>query len=189
MSGDAPRSALEAVAVVETASIARGFVVLDAIAKKAPVTVKRAAPVSPGKFVLLFGGELEATRESHQAALEVAGSNLVDELFLPGAHAALLPAIDAAIAVAPGDAVAIVEMSTVASAVLAADLALKAVNVAVLRLHLAVGVGGKGWFSLAGALADVEAALGAVRAGSREDRLVAVELIAQPHGEIRGFLS
>ncbi len=188
MSEGAPRSALEAVAVVETASIARGFVALDALAKKAPVTVKRAGPVSPGKFVLIFGGDVEATRESHQAALEVAGSGLLDELFLPGAHPALLPAIDQALAPAPGDAVGVVELSTVAAAVLAADVALKAVHVAVVRLHLAVGVGGKGWFTLAGALADVEAALAAVRSTAREDRLVAVELIAQPHGEIRGFL-
>lgn len=189
MSDGAPRSALEAVAVVEMASIARGFVVLDAIAKKAPVTIKRAAPVSPGKLVIVYGGDVEATHESHQAALEVAGSGLVDELFLPGAHAALLPAVDAALVPAPGDAVGIVEMSTVAAAVLAADAALKAVDVAVPRLHLAVGVGGKGWFTLAGALADVEAALAAVRGTARDDRIVAIELIPQPHGEIRGFLS
>lgn len=189
MSEGAPRSALEAVAVVETASIARGFVVLDAIVKKAPVTIKRAAPVSPGKLVILFGGDVEATRESHQAALEVAGSGLIDELLLTGAHPHLLPAIDAAIMPAPGDAVGIVEMSTVAAAVLAADVALKAVDVAVLRMHLAVGVGGKGWFTLAGALADVEAALLAVKASARDDRVVAIELIAQPHGEIQGFLS
>lgn len=189
MSEGARRSALEAVAVVETASIARGFVVLDAIAKKAPVTVRRAAPVSPGKLVILFGGELEATRESHQAALEVAGSGLVDELLLPGAHPALLPAIDAAVVPAPGEAVGIVETATVATAVHAADVALKAVAVAVVRMHLAVGVGGKGWFTLAGELADVDAALAAVKAAVREDRVVAIELIARPHGEIRGFLS
>jgi len=96
MTAGARTSSLEAVAVVETASIARGYVVLDAVAKKAAVTVRRAAPVSPGKLVLIFGGDVEATRESHQAALEAAGSGLVDELFLPGAHASLLPAIDAA---------------------------------------------------------------------------------------------
>jgi microcompartment protein CcmL/EutN len=182
------RSSLEAVAVVETGSIARGFVVLDALVKKAPVVVKAARPVSPGKLVILFGGGVEATRESWQAALEVAGSDLVDELFLPGAHPALLPAVDGALAPAPGDAVGIVEMSTVASALLAADVALKAVDVAVLKMQLAVGVGGKGWFTIAGALGDVSAALDAVKGTVREDRVVAIELIPQPHGEVRGFL-
>jgi microcompartment protein CcmL/EutN len=183
-----PASALEAVAVVETASIARGFVALDALVKKAPVVVKAARPVSPGKLVIVFGGDVEATRESHQAALEVAGSDLVDELFLPGAHPRLLPAVDRAIVPEAGDAVGIVEMSTVASAVQAADVALKAVDVSVLRMHLAVGVGGKGWFTLAGVLADVAAALDAVRGAVRDDRVVGIELIPQPHGEVRGWM-
>ena len=182
------RSALEAVAVVETGSIARGFVMLDALVKKAPVTVKRAQPVSPGKFIVLFGGDVESTREAHAVALEIAGSDVIDELFLPGAHSALLAAVDSALTVVAGESVGIVELTTVAAAVLAADTALKAVAVAVLRLHLAVGVGGKGWFTIAGALGDVSAALDAVKGAVREDRVVAVELIAQPHGEIRGWL-
>jgi microcompartment protein CcmL/EutN len=64
---------------------------------------------------------------------------------------------------------------------------MEAVDVAVVRLHLALGVGGKGWLTLAGQLSDVEAALDAVRATAKPDRLVGVELIAQPHAEIRGF--
>jgi microcompartment protein CcmL/EutN len=183
-----PRSSLEAVAVVETGSIARGLVMLDALVKKAPVVVKHARPVSPGKFVALFGGAVEVVKESHAAALEVAGSDLVDELFLPGAHDALLSAVDGALSLAEGDAVGIVEMSTIASAVSAADVALKAVDVAVLKMQLAVGIGGKGWFTIAGSIADISAALDAVRSSAREDRVVGIELIAQPHGEIRGWL-
>lgn len=181
-------SSLEAVAVVETGSIARGFVVLDALVKKAPVTVKVARPVSPGKFIILFGGDVEPTRESWQVALEVAGSDVLDELFLPGAHPMLLPAVDGTLGAAPGDAVGIVEMSTVATAVHAADVALKAVDVAVLKMQLAVGVGGKGWFTLAGALGDVGAALDAVKEAVRADRIVGIELIPQPHGEVRGWM-
>jgi microcompartment protein CcmL/EutN len=180
-------SSLQALAVIETQSIARGFVVVDAVVKKAPVTIKVARPVSPGKFLLVFGGGVAATLESIEEARSVAGSDVVDELFLPGAHPALLPAIDRALVMAAGESVGVVETATVAAAVLAADAALKAVDVAVLRLHLALGVGGKGWFTIAGALADVEAALDAVKASARPDRLVGVELIAQPHPEVRGF--
>lgn len=182
------RSTLEAVAVVETGSVARGFLALDALVKKASVTVKVARPVSPGKFVILFGGDVETTRESWQAALEVASSDIVDELFLPGAHPSLLPAVDGALGAAQADAIGIVEMTTVASAIQAADVALKAVDVAVLKMQLAVGVGGKGWFTLAGALGDVSAALDAVRDAVRTDRVVGIELIPQPHGEVRGWM-
>jgi microcompartment protein CcmL/EutN len=179
----------EAVVVVETGSIARGFVVLDAVVKRAPVSVKVARPVSPGKFLLLFGGGVEATAEGLEAARAAAGSDIIDELFLPGAHPALLPAIDQVVVPHRGEAVGIAEFATVAAGVRAADTALKAVDVSVLRLHLALGVGGKSWFSLAGPLADVEAALGCVRADAHPDRVVGLELIAQPHAEVRGFLS
>jgi microcompartment protein CcmL/EutN len=180
-------SAFEALCVIETASIARGFVVLDALTKKAPVSVKLARPVSPGKLVIVFGGDVESARESHACALEVAGSDLIDELFLPGAHERLLPAVDRDVSARAGESVGLVEMSTVAAAVLAADTALKAVDVDVVRMHLALGVGGKGWFALTGSLADVSAALDAVRAASHNERVVGIELIAQPHPEVRGF--
>lgn len=182
-------SGLQALAVIETASIARGFVVADAIIKKAPVTVRFARPVSPGRFLLVFGGGIESTLEGIQAGRIAAGSDVIDELFLPGAHPLLLPAIEQAFAPAEGDAVAIIETTTVASAVLAADVALKAVAISVLRMRLAMGVGGKGWFSIAGDLADVEAAVDAVRSATPHERLVATEVIAQPHPELRGFLS
>lgn len=181
-------TSLVALAVVETASIARGLVMLDALVKKAPVVVKHARPVSPGKFVVVFGGDVEVVKESHAAALEIAGSDVIDELFLPGAHESLLSAVDGALSLAEGDAVGIVEMTTIASALSAADTALKSVDVAVLKMQLAVGIGGKGWFTIAGSIADVSAALDAVKASAREDRVVGIELIAQPHGEIRGWL-
>ncbi|MBM4283129.1 MAG: BMC domain-containing protein [Deltaproteobacteria bacterium] len=177
-----------ALAVVETGSIARGFVVLDAVVKKAPVTIKLARPISPGRFLLVFGGDVDVTQESMETARSVAGSDIVDELFLPGVHPALLPAVDRAIVAEHGEAVGIVETTTVSSAVLAADLALKAVDVRVLRMHLALGTGGKGWFTLCGPVGDVDAALDAVRAGVRAERLVGLELIARPHAEVRGFL-
>jgi microcompartment protein CcmL/EutN len=179
----------EALAVIETASIARGFVVADAALKRAVVSVKHARAVTPGKFVFIFGGGVEATDEAMSAARATAGSNVIDELFLPGAHHALWPAIDGAIVPAAGDAIAIVETTGVAAAIAAADAALKAVAVSVAPLRLALGVGGKGWFTLAGALADVEAAADAVRATAKPDRLLALELIPQPHAELRGFLS
>jgi microcompartment protein CcmL/EutN len=179
----------EALAVIETSSIARGFVVLDAVVKKSPVTVKLARPISPGRFLLVFGGGVDVTLEGIEAARATAGSDVVDELFLPGIHPGLLPAVDRAVAPERGEAIGIVETSTVAAALLAADTALKAVDVTVLRMHLALGTGGKGWFTLCGPVGDVEAALDAVRASARPDRLVGVELIAQPHAEVRGFLS
>jgi microcompartment protein CcmL/EutN len=178
--------AYEAVALVEIGVIARGYVALDAIAKRAPVNVRFARAVTPGKFLILFGGEVASVEESLEAAKEVAGSDLIDELLLPYAHQALLPAMEGAMAPEPGDAVGVVETDTVASTLRAGDVALKATEVAVMKMHLAVGIGGKGYFTLAGDLASVEASLEAVRREIEAERLVGVELIPHPSDEVRG---
>ena len=179
----------EAIAVIEISSIAKGYVVLDAIAKRARVTVRYARPVTPGKFVILFGGDYACVEESFDAAREMAQSHLLDQLILPQAHPQLLPAMDGALNPTQREAVGIVEMHSVASAVEAADIALKACEVSVTRMQLAIGIGGKGYFVLAGPLADMEAALDTVRERVPEEKLVALELISNPHDEVRGFLS
>lgn len=179
---------LEAVALVEVESISKGYVTLDAIAKRARVTVKLARPVTPGKLIILFAGDVAAVEESLEAARETAGSQLLDELFLPYAHRSLLPALDGAVQPEPGESVGVVELSTVAATLEAADVALKATEIAVVRMHLAVGIGGKGYFTLAGELGDVEAALTAVRDHARPERVVGIELIPRPHAEVRGFM-
>lgn len=179
----------EALALVEITSIARGFLTLDALAKRAEVTVHWARPVTPGKFIILFAGGVASVGEALEAARECAQSLLLDEVLLPYAHRDLLGALRGRTQPEPGDAVGIVEMTTVASTVQMADVALKATEVAVLKLHLALGIGGKGYFNLAGELGDVEAALDAVRAEALAERVVGIELIPQPHAEVRGFMS
>lgn len=183
------RTPNEAVALVEIASIARGFVTLDQLAKRAEVTVHEARPVTPGKFIILFAGEVAPVQESLEAAREQAQSLLLDELLLPYAHRDLLAALKGRAEPEPGESIGIVEMASVASTVHMADVALKATEVAVLKMHLAIGIGGKGYFNLAGELADVEAALDAVKAAARDEQVVGVELIPRPHPEVRGFMS
>ena len=179
---------LAAVALLEIDSIARGYLCLDVVIKRAAVTVKHACPVTPGKFLLLFGGEVAEVEEALEAGRACVADQLLDELWLPGAHPQLLPSVAGAIAPAPGEAIGVVETSSVAAALLAADVALKVTEVSVLKLHLAVGIGGKGYFTLAGDHADVEVAVDAAAAAAAE-RLVATEVIARPHPEVRGFFS
>jgi hypothetical protein len=64
--------------------------------------------------------------------------------------------------------------------------ALKKANVRLTALQLAKGIGGKGWFSLAGVQHDVEAALDGAAASVEPHLLVATELIQRPHADLRG---
>ena len=178
-----------AIGVLEVSSIAKGYVVLDSLVKRALVTVRLAEPVTPGKFVILFHGQVADVEESMAAAQEAAGSTLIDELYLSHVHPQLLPALTGTASGAVGEAVAIIELSTIAATLHAADIALKATEVSVLKMHLAVGIGGKGFFTLGGEHADIESAMDAIRDGTAENLIVSMELIPRPHAEVRGFLS
>jgi microcompartment protein CcmL/EutN len=182
------RSTLEgpALALVELESIARGIVAADHVAKRAQVKIALAEPISPGKFLLLFHGGVADVEESFAAAQEAGGPLVLDRLFLPQAAPPLLDALEGRFALKHGESVGIVETHTVAAAVLAADTALKRAEVSLLRLHLARGIGGKGYFLVSGSLHMTQEALEAVEAVISAPLLVATELIQSPHTELDG---
>ncbi len=179
-----------ALAVVELASITRGYVALDAAVKRAVVRVGYAAPVSPGRYwFALEGGEAEID-EALAAAIEAARETRVDHLWLPNAHPALFEPVFGGAVARPAllDSVGAIELDTLCSAIRAADAALKCAAVALVDLHLARGIGGKGYVVLTGDLADVEAAVdeGARCAGS--EHVLFREVIANPDSAVHAAL-
>jgi microcompartment protein CcmL/EutN len=185
----APPSAAEgvppALGVLELSSIARGVFCADAMVKKAPVKILRARTVSPGKYVVVLGGGVAEVDESLQAGVAAAGPALVDKLFLPQVHPSVWPAMQGQTPAGPGlDALAVIETATVASTVLAADAAAKAAEVTLLVMRLAIGLGGKGFFTLTGTLDNVEAAVLAGQSLLDPSLLVGVEIIPRPHDDL-----
>ena len=170
-----------ALAVLETSSIARGYVALDAMAKRAPVSVLHAEPISPGKFwVAIAGGEAEV-EEALAAGVERADAQRLDEVLLHYAHPAVLAAVEGGVRLAaPEGSVGVLELGSICAAVRAADAALKCAEVTLVDLHLARGVGGKGYLVIAGELSDVEAALDAGGEAAGEAWVVGRELMARP---------
>jgi microcompartment protein CcmL/EutN len=145
-----------------------------------------AEPTSPGKYLLLFSGPVAEVQESHQAAVEFAGSGVIDQLWLPYAHPMLVQGLEEAFSAEWGESIGVVETHTVAAAILCADAALKEAEVRLMQLHLARGIGGKGYFTLSGSLDMVEAALLAAGKAVSENLLLTTELIQKPHPELRG---
>jgi microcompartment protein CcmL/EutN len=176
--------AVEALALVETDSVARGVVVADSVLKMAPVELLFAGEVSPGKFVVLFGGDVGPTRAAHGRGVEVAGERRVDDLLLPQIHAGVLPALEDRTGPGEDDALGTLEMSTVASTILAADRSAKAARVTLRRIRLAQGLGGKGFVYLTGTVHDVEAAVAAGRAAAGP-RLADWSIVARLHAGAR----
>jgi microcompartment protein CcmL/EutN len=170
-----------ALGLVETTSIARGFVVADAMVKRAPVELLVRRPVSPGKYLVLISGEVADVEEAMQAGVEAAAHTLIDRLLLAQVADNLLRSLRGEMSPPVEGALGIFESHSVASALLGVDAACKAAAVQVCELRLADGLGGKAYFVLEGDQADVEAGLEAAERAIPAGLLLAKELIARPH--------
>jgi microcompartment protein CcmL/EutN len=159
--GTEPQKAEPSIGLIECASIAKGYEVSDAVAKTSPVQLLWARTVSPGNFITLFSGEVEETTSALERGVEVGSSTVVDHMLIPNIHVDLVPAIRGPRRVEVREALGVVETTTVASTVLAADRAAKTAAVDLVEVRLAMHLGGKGFFILSGETADVEAAVAA----------------------------
>jgi len=170
-----------ALAILEVHSIARGYVVLDATSKRAEIEVLRAEPTTPGKFwIAIAGGEAEVD-EALNAGIDAAAESRIDHTMLPNVHPAVRAAMARdAVVTARIDSVGALELGSIAATVRAADAALKAADVALAGMHLARGIGGKGYVILTGALPAVLAALEAGAAAGGEAWVIGREVIPNP---------
>jgi microcompartment protein CcmL/EutN len=179
-----------ALGLIELSSIAQGLSVADEVVKKAPVTLLSMSPVSPGKILIVFAGDEASVRESHQRGLDTAEGWLTDELLIPQLHPQIIPAINKIIKVTALEATGLLETETAASCVIAADQAVKTANVQLMEVRLARGIGGKGYFTVTGALEEVEAALTAGEdTPMARGLLVNKILIPNPDPELIQFLT
>lgn len=172
-----------AVAALELASIARGVVVLDQMAKRAETTIVAARTLSPGRYLIVLSGSVAEIEEALQAGLATAKEDRVDQVILRDPHPALRDALASRLEQTLEESLAIVETGTVCAALFGADRALKGSEVRLLELRLGAGLSGKGVFTLTGALHMIEAAREVVVEALAE-RLVRLELIAQPHPDL-----
>lgn len=173
-----------AVAAIEIATVARGIVSLDQLAKRAEVTIVSARTLSPGRYLIVLSGEIADIEEAMEAARDTADDDRVDDVVLRDPPDDLRDALASRLEVKLGESLAIVETATVCAALLGIDRALKEAEVRLMELRLGAGLSGKGVFTLTGDLHMVEAAEAAVRAVIGEDRIVRIERIAQPHPDL-----
>ena len=174
-----------ALALLEFSSIAAGIQAADAMVKRAPIDVIKTGTVQPGKYLALVGGQVADVEEALAAGREVGGAATVDHVYLPFVHPDVVQAITGGRVPEMTDALGIVETSTVAAAIHAADAGVKGAEVRLLEVRLADGLGGKGLVLFAGLVADVEAAVEiAVGVLERPDLLVHQVVIPQLHAEM-----
>jgi microcompartment protein CcmL/EutN len=161
---------IEAVGVMELTSIGFGYAVEDAMLKAGDVRLLLARTICSGKYIIAVTGAVAEATAAVDAGLDAASEGLIDHTVIPRVHPsvfrALSQAVELHVSLAGGEpaapkAVGIIETFSGVSVLEAADAAAKAANVTLLKIHLAMALGGKGYLMLAGSVTDVRAAVDA----------------------------
>jgi microcompartment protein CcmL/EutN len=174
-----------ALALIEFSSIAAGIRAADAMVKRAPIDVIRSGTVQPGKYLVMIGGMTADVEESLNAGRAAEAGELDDYVLLPQVHPDVVQAIGGGREPDTKDSLGIIETSTVAAAIHAADAGVKGAEVNLVEIRLADGLGGKGIVLYSGQVADVEIAVEiGVAALERPQLLVNQVVIPQLHPEM-----
>jgi microcompartment protein CcmL/EutN len=171
-----------ALALVEFSSIAVGIQAADAMVKRAPIAIIKSGTVHNGKYLVLIGGMVADVQESLAAGRQVGGTEVIDFVLLPHVHPEVVETIGGGRTPQAVDALGVIETTTVAAAIHAADAGIKGAPVRLVEVRLADGLGGKGIVLFSGLVADVEAAVEiGLSVLERPDLLVREVVIPQLH--------
>ncbi|PJA26159.1 MAG: hypothetical protein CO189_12160 [candidate division Zixibacteria bacterium CG_4_9_14_3_um_filter_46_8] len=154
-----PENRYPAIALIEFSSIAAGITAGDAMVKKAPLVFLKAGTVHPGKYLVLVGGDVASVEESYREGLRIKPESIVDDVILSDVHPQVHDAIMGKKIANRFDALGVIETSTVASNINAADAAVKCAGVTILEIRLADDLGGNSFTLFGGKVEDVEAAI------------------------------
>lgn len=173
------------IGLIELGSIAAGFQVADAMLKAADVDLVLARTICSGKYMVLIRGDVAAIQAAVDAGTQAGDFSVIDTFVIPNVHEAIFPAISGITKVERLEALGIIESFSVASLIEGADAAVKAANVELLEVRLAMALGGKAFATLTGTVAAVNAAVEAgARAIARKGLLVNKVVIASPRREL-----
>src|ERR1035437_324544 len=103
--------------VLEYSSIAIGMRALDEMVKIAPVRIIEARTICPGKYLIVFSGDVASVEYSFNKGYETGKDLIVDSLFLPMVHADVVPAIGKIVATEDWKAIGIIETLSVVSSI------------------------------------------------------------------------
>ncbi len=174
--------------VLEFSSIAIGIKALDDMVKIAQINIIEARTICPGKYIIVFSGDVASVEYSFKMGSETGKDYLVDSLYLPMVHQDVVPAIGNIIKTSDWNSLGIIETLSVASSIEAGDIAAKTGNVKIIEIRLAIGFGGKSYVKMMGQLDAVEAAMSVATAKVKEKEQWCMDvIIPQPHNEIKKF--
>jgi len=176
---------MNSIGLIELSSIASGMLAADIMLKTSQVELILSRSICSGKYMVLIGGDVAAVQTSVDAAVKNLDFSVIDTFVIPNVHPDIFPAIAGHTKVDKLEALGILEAYSVASLIEGADAAVKASNVQLIEIRLAMALGGKAFCTLTGEVAAVTSAVeaGAYIIGKR-GLLVNKVVIASPRPEL-----
>ena len=175
----------KAIGVIELKSIPKGVEATDAALKSAGVSMVAAHPSCPGKYEIILTGSISNVTASVDHVLDRFGNYVIDSSVMGRIDEQVIAALFGTQTGEKKGSLGLIETFSAATAIKAADLAVKTARVAIYDLRVSRGMGGKGVVMLTGEVGDVTAA---VEAGSNYAKnsgmLSSYSVIAAPHEEL-----
>lgn len=180
---------IQAIGLVEFISIAKGIEAADGMVKASQVDILEAKPICPGKYIVLISGDVSAVENAVEAGINLGAEAVADDFILPNVHPSVIKAISGTSTVTELQALGIIETFSVASLIVAADIAAKAGEVELIEIRVGMGIGGKSFVTLTGDVGSVKSSIEA-GATSAADKGMLVEktVIPSPHKSLRNTI-
>ncbi len=172
----------QAVGVIELKSIAKGIEATDAALKSAGISLVSAHPACPGKFEMIITGTISNVSSAVEHVKERFDEKLVDSSIMGRIDPQVITALFGTQTCEKKGSLGIIETFSAASAIKAADIAVKTAKVEIFELRVSRGMGGKGVVLVTGEIGDVSAAVEAGAAHAMNQGVFcSSSVIAAPH--------
>ena len=164
---------------LEYISVGKGIQAADLITKNTAVDILLSAPNCPGRYQILFTGDVGAVREAIDLAKGIADFSFLDSLILPRIDDKVLSAFYSPDVVNIGAAIGVFETMTMTATIEGADTMVKASDVEIIELRLGKGLAGKSYVIVTGSVQNVQSAMDAALEGVK-DRGVLISSVVIP---------
>jgi len=170
-------SIMDTIGFLELSSIAGGIEAADYMVKAAQVDLVFAKASCPGKYYIMISGTVSGVNNAVKQGVAIAREFLVSSVVIPGLDPQVIKAVNMSSMPEKFAAIGVLEFYSVASALLAADTAVKAGNVELIDVRLGTGIGGKSFVALTGDTASVASAVGAAAESQKESGMLVNKIV------------
>ena len=175
----------KAIGVIELKSIPKGVEAADAALKSAGVEMVSSHPSCPGKYEIVLTGSISNVTVAVEHIENKFDGYVIDASVMGRIDEQVIKALFGTQTGERSGSLGIVETFSAASAIKAADIAVKTAKVEIYDLRVSRGMGGKGVVMLTGEIGDVTAA---IEAGANYAKSVSMlssyTVIAAPHKDL-----